>query len=87
MENSGLKKVRIFWDCLFPACQGLKIGINRQPLSLFYKLSKRNESKVRRLPASELYEGEIVVYQLSELKYKGKMWINYDEKIKEEGKI
>lgn len=53
----------------------------------FYKLSKRNESKVRRLPASELYEGEIVVYQLSELKYKGKMWINYDEKIKEEGKI
>ena len=31
--------------------------------------------------------GEIVVYQLSELKYKGKMWINYDEKIKEEGKI
>ena len=42
---------------------------------------------MRRLPASELYEGEIVVYQLSELKYKGKMWINYDEKIKEEGKI
>ena len=39
MENSGLKKVRIFWDCLFPACQGLKIGINRQLLSdLLYKV-------------------------------------------------
>lgn len=27
----GPKKVRILRDCLFPACQGLKIGINRQP--------------------------------------------------------
>ena len=32
----GPKKVRILWDCLFPACQGLKIGINRQPLCDFY---------------------------------------------------
>ena len=31
--------------------------------------------------------GEIVVYQLSEIKYKGKMWIKYDRKIKEEEKI
>lgn len=27
----------------------------------FYKLSKRNESKVRHHPVPELYEGEIVV--------------------------
>ena len=25
------KKARILWDCLFLVCQGLKIGINRQP--------------------------------------------------------
>ena len=53
----------------------------------FYKLSKRNESKVRRLQAPELYEGEVVVYQLPEIKYKGKMWRKYDQKIKETGKI
>ncbi len=69
-------------------------GINNEPRqpcgwrgSLFYKLSKRNESKVRRLLAPELYEGEIVVYQLSEIKYKGKMWRKYDQNIKEMGKI
>ena len=27
------KKVRILWDCLFPACQGLKFGINRRPFA------------------------------------------------------
>ena len=32
----GPKKVRILRDCLFPACQGLKIGINRQLLQSFY---------------------------------------------------
>ena len=31
-ENSDPEKVRILWDCLFIACQGLKFGINRQPL-------------------------------------------------------
>ena len=32
IENSGLKKARILWDCLLTSCQRLKIGINRQPL-------------------------------------------------------
>ena len=32
IENSGLKKARILWDCILTSCQRLKIGINRQPL-------------------------------------------------------
>ncbi|WP_207647565.1 hypothetical protein, partial [Eisenbergiella tayi] len=44
IENSGLKKARILWDCLLTSCQRLKIGINRQPL--FIEKEILNLSKV-----------------------------------------
>lgn len=45
-------------------------------------------SKVRHFAVPKLYEGgEIVGIQLSDVKYKGKIWIKYDEKIKEAEKF
>lgn len=44
-------------------------------------------SKVRHFAVPKLYEGEIVVDQLSDVKYKGKIWIKYDKKIKEAEKL
>ena len=40
-KEFGLKKARILRERLIPVSQGLKIGINRQPL--FSKLEKRLE--------------------------------------------
>ena len=37
-KEFGLKKARILRERLIPVSQGLKIGINRQPPSLFREL-------------------------------------------------
>ena len=55
--------------------------------SLFYKLSKGMRVKCDASQRQNFMRGEIVVYQLSETKYKREMWTKYDESIKEKGKI
>lgn len=53
-QRIRVKKARILWDCLFPACQGLKLGMNRHPLFFF-----SYESALKGITSFTAYSGDI----------------------------